>query len=211
MAKKTKITKNELFVIVSALFVGCLLIANVLASKTFAIGSIVLPCAVILFPIVYITNDVLAEVFGFTKARRVIITGFAINVLAVIAYQVAILLPSPVFAVEAGDAFAAVLGSTPRILLGSLAAYLVGSLLNAKVMQKLKDRFPKLLMFRCIFSTIVGEGLDALIFISIAFYGTMPLTALITMIISQATFKVVYEIICYPATKLVINKCKQAQ
>lgn len=203
-------TKTKLFSVITALFCSCLIISNVLAGKTFALtSSIVLPCAVIIFPVVYIVNDVLSEIYGFKKAKNVVLLGFGINVLAVVAYWIAILLPSPVFNVEVGEAFRTVLGSTPRILLASFLAYLVGSLANAKIMtiMKAKDGENKLAL-RCILSTLVGEGIDACIFISIAFLGTMPLTSLLVMIIAQALFKTIYEAIVYPVTKLIIQKVK---
>lgn len=201
-----KKTKNELFNILTAVFVACLLITNVMAVKTFTLGSIVLPTAVILFPVVYIVNDVLAEVYGFHKAKKVIYLGFALNLLAVTAYSVGIMLPAPVFATEIADAFAMVLGSTGRMLVASFAAYLVGSLVNAYVMTALKKKLEKYLMFRCIASTAVGEGLDALIFITIAFYGTMPMADLVTMVVAQATFKTLFEVVFYPVTKQVIKR-----
>lgn len=201
-----KKTKTELYQILTGVFVGCLLISNVLASKTFTIGDIVLPTAVIIFPIVYIVNDVMAEIYGFKKAKSVIMLGFAVNLLAVIAYNIAILLPAPVFATEGAEAFEMVLGSTGRILIASFAAYIVGSLLNSWVMVKMKEKLKDFLMLRCIASTAVGEGMDALIFITISFAGTMPLKDLVIMIIAQAAFKTVFEIIVFPATKKVINK-----
>ena len=203
-------TKTKLFSIVTALFCSCLIISNVLAGKTFALtSSIVLPCAVIIFPIVYIVNDVLSEVYGFRKAKSVVLLGFAINVLAVIAYGIAILLPSPVFATDVGEAFKVVLGSTPRILMASFLAYLVGSLVNAKIMTLMKAKHGESkLALRCILSTLVGEGIDACIFISIAFLGTMPLVSLGVMIIAQALFKTLYECVVYPLTRIIIQKVK---
>ena len=203
-------TKTKLFSVITALFCSCLIISNVLAGKTFALtSSIVLPCAVIIFPVVYIVNDVLSEVYGFKKAREVIFLGFGINVLAVIAYSIAILLPSPVFAAEIGEAFKTVLGSTPRILLASFLAYLAGSLVNAKVMVLMKAKHGEnKLALRCIFSTLIGEGIDACIFITIAFLATMPFNSLLVMIIAQALFKTLYECIVYPVTKIIIQKVK---
>lgn len=203
-------TKTRLLSVVTALFCSCLIISNVLAGKTFALTeSIVLPCAVIIFPVVYIVNDVLSEVYGFRKAKNIIFLGFAINVLAVAAYGIAILLPSPAFATEVGDAFRTVLGSTPRILLASFLAYLAGSLVNAKVMVKLKEKHgEKGLALRCILSTLVGEGIDACIFITIAFLATMPFGSLVVMIVAQALFKTVYECIVYPVTRIIIQKVK---
>lgn len=201
-----KTTKNELYQILTGVFVACLLISNVLAVKTFAVGNIILPTAVIIFPVVYIVNDVLAEIYGFKKARNIILLGFVLNALAVAAYAIAIKLPAPVFATETAAAFELTLGSTWRMLCASFAAYLVGSFVNAYVMVKMKERLKKYLMARCIVSTFIGEGLDAVIFITIAFIGTMPVTELLIMIAAQAIFKTVFEVVFYPLTRKVIKK-----
>lgn len=208
---KKNLTKTNLYQIITGIFVACLLVSNILASKTFTLGSIILPTAVIVFPLVYIVNDVLAEVFGFKKASNVIVLGFVTNLFAVIAYTIAIALPAPAFATETADAFAVVLGSTWRLLLASFAAYLVGSFVNAFVMVWLKAKTEKHLMIRCMLSTLIGEGLDALIFITIAFVGTMPMTDLLTMIVAQALFKTVFEVIVYPLTRIVIRKVKSLE
>lgn len=203
---KKNLTKTQLYQILTGVFVACLLVSNVLAAKTFTLGSVILPTAVIIFPIVYIVNDVLAEIYGFRKARNIILLGFVLNAFAVAAYSIAILLPAPDFAADGAAAFATVLGSTWRLLLASFAAYLVGSFVNAFVMVRMKERLQKQLMLRCVLSTLIGEGLDALIFISIAFAGTMPLTDLLIMIIAQAMFKTVFEILFYPLTRATIKK-----
>lgn len=203
-----KKTKTDFFQILVGMFIGCLLISNILAAKTFTLGSVVLPSAVIIFPLVYIVNDVLAEVYGYKKTRSVIWLGFAVNALAVLVYNIAMLLPAPAYAVETAAAFEVVLGSTVRMLAASFAAYLVGSLVNAKVMAKMKARSEKGLMLRCILSTLIGEGLDAIIFITIAFWGVMPLQELAMMVLAQATFKTVFEFFAFPATKIIIDKVK---
>lgn len=206
-----KKTKTELYQILTGVFVACLLITNILAAKTFTLGNIILPSAVIIFPIVYIVNDVLAEVYGYAKAKGVIYLGFFINAAAVIVYNIAILLPAPEYATGTAAAFEIVLSSTFKMLVASFIAYIVGSLVNAKVMVWLKAKNEKYLMFRCISSTFVGEGLDALIFISIAFYGTMPITSLLIMIVAQATFKTVFEVIAFPATRVFIRKAESLE
>lgn len=203
--KKIFKTKSELFTALTGLFIGCLLISNVLASKTFTFWGLVLPTAVIIFPVVYIVNDVMAEIFGFQRAKRIIYTGFMINLLAVLCYNIAILLPAPEFAIEGANAFAITLSSTWRVLIASLAAYIVGSITNSYVMVKMKEKSEKNLMLRCIISTLAGEGLDALFFITIAFIGTMPITNLLVMIVAQAIFKTLFEVVVYPITKLVIK------
>ena len=205
---KKPINKATLLQILTGVFVSCLIISNVMAGKTFMLGSVILPCAVVIFPLVYITNDVLAEVYGFEITKRIIYLGFAMNAVAVAGYSIAIALPAPPFATEIAEAFAVALGSTWRLLLASFAAYLIGSLLNTYVMVRMKAKLENHLMLRCVTSTFVGEGTDAIIFITIAFIGTMPMTSLLTMIVAQALFKTVYEIIVYPVTRGVINKVK---
>ena len=203
---KNKPSQMELYPIITALFCGCLIISNILASKTFSLYDIILPCGVVIFPLVYIVGDVLTEIYGFKLAKRTIYLGFIINLIAVIAYQIAIFLPGTDLATS--NAFSIILGSTPRILVASLISYLVGSYVNAYFMKILKDRYTEYLFARCSISTLFGEGLDAIIFITIAFAGLMPNEVLITMIICQGAFKIIYEIIVYPITRTVINWIK---
>ena len=201
------VTKTELYAYLTGIFTASLIISNIIAGKTFDFLSFTLPCGVIIFPVIYIVNDVLAEVYGYEKARKVILLGFLMNLIAVICYNITIWLPAPVF-FEGSEAFNLVLGSTLRLLVASFLAYLVGSIVNAKAMVYLKKWDEEKLFFRCIMSTLFGEGLDAIIFITIAFWATMPAEALIVMIVAQALFKTVYEIIIYPVTKAVIGKIK---
>ena len=201
------LTKNELYATLTGIFTAGLIISNIIAGKTFDFFSFTLPCGVMIFPIIYIVNDVLAEVYGYEKARRVILLGFFMNLIAVICYNITIWLPAPVF-FENSEAFSIVLGSTARLLLASFIAYLVGSLVNAKLMTYLKKWDEEKLFFRCIVSTLFGEGLDALLFITIGFFGTMPTEALLVMIVAQALFKTVYEIIVYPLTRYIIGSVK---
>lgn len=202
------LTKTELYAILTGVFTACLIVSNIIAGKTFDFFSFTLPCGVIIFPVIYIVNDVLAEVYGYQKAKRVILLGFFMNLVAVICYNITIIMPAPAFFTNS-EAFSIVLGSTFRLLVASFAAYLAGSLLNAKVMVVLKKKYEDKLFLRCIASTLVGEGLDAIIFIFIGFMGTMPLEALLLMIVAQALFKTIYEIIIYPLTRYVIGHVKR--
>jgi len=200
--------KTELDAILTGIFTASLIVSNIIAGKTFDFFSFTLPCGVVIFPVIYIVNDVLAEIYGYEKARKVILLGFFMNLVAVICYQITILLPAPAF-FENSEAFSIVLGSTFRLLVARFAAYLAGSLVNAKVMVYLKKWDENKLFFRCIVSTLFGEGLDAIVFIFIGFLGTMPLEALLLMIVAQALFKTVYEIIVYPLTRTVIFKVRK--
>ena len=201
-------TKTELYAILTGIFTASLIVSNIIAGKTFDFFSFTLPCGVVIFPVIYIVNDVLAEIYGYEKARKVILLGFFMNLVAVICYQITILLPAPAF-FENSEAFSIVLGSTFRLLVASFAAYLAGSLVNAKVMVYLKKWDENKLFFRCMVSTLFGEGLDAIVFIFIGFLGTMPFEALLLMLVAQALFKTVYEIIVYPLTRTVIFKVRK--
>ncbi|WP_299525547.1 queuosine precursor transporter [uncultured Methanobrevibacter sp.] len=207
MFKNTDLTKTDLYAILVGIFCAGLIISNIIATKTFEFFWITLPCGVIIFPLIYIVNDVLAECYGFKKARRAILLGFFMNLVAVICYNITMILPAPSYFVG-DEAFQVVLGSTLRLLIASFAAYLIGSLINAKLMVYLKEKYENKLFFRCISSTFAGEGMDALIFITIGFLGTMPVITLFTMIVAQALFKTAYEIVIYPLTRRVIKDVK---
>jgi hypothetical protein len=134
--------------------------------------------------------------------------GFAVNLFAVICYNVSINLPAPAF-FENSEAYSIVLGSTVRLLIASFAAYLAGSLVNAKAMVILRKWDEEKLFVRCIVSTLFGEGLDSRIFITLGFLGTMPFETLLLMILAQALFKTVYEIVVYPLTRHVIGSVRE--
>lgn len=179
-----------------------IVVSNVLAAKALVAGPFALPASILTFPIVYIVNDVLSDVFGFKRARVSIMMGFAAAAFAAAAFHGAIALPGLDPALS--DAFALALGSSWRILLGSFAAYLLGSLLNSYIMSSLKRRFDRYLFFRCIASTVAGESVDSIVFIAIAFAGVFEPGVILTMIASQVLFKTLYEAILYPVTKRVI-------
>lgn len=208
MNKKTTKKVSSLYMVLVTVYVACLLISNVTAVKTFSLGPFSLPAAVLLFPIVYIVNDLLAEVYGFKKARTAIYLGFILNLFMVLYFSLAIALPAgPFFGAQ--EAFATILGSTPRMLLASLTAYFVGSTLNAKIMVSMRDasngKGGFALFARCIVSTFFGEFCDSLIFITIAFVFSMPFAQIITMVITQAIFKTLYELVAFPVTNKVIS------
>ena len=203
MFKNTDFKKTDVYALFVGIFCASLIVSNIIASKTFELYWVSLPCAVIIFPIIYIVNDVLAECYGYKKARRAIYLGFFMNLVAVICYNITMFLPAPAYFTN-NAAFHTVLGSTLRLLVASFAAYLVGSLINAKLMVYLKAKNEDNLFFRCIASTFAGEGMDAIIFITIGFLGTMPVVALLVMIVAQALFKTAYEIVVYPLTRKVI-------
>ena len=199
------------FVVVVAVFVTSLIVANITAVKLVGFFGLVIPAAVVIFPISYILGDVLTEVYGYRAARRVIWLGFFCNLLAVVAIYLGQILPAAPFW-EAQEAYERILGYAPRLLAASFIAYLVGEFANAIVLAKMKiatnGRF---LWSRTIGSTLVGQGLDSLVFIVLAFVGTIPLTALISAIITQWLFKSAYEALATPLTYLVVNRLKHSE
>lgn len=151
-----------------AVFCAVFLISNITAQKGVELGPLITDGAFFLFPISYVIGDVIAEVYGFKTARRAVFTGFGIAVVAVVSFYIAIWLPPAGF-YDMQDTFAAVLGLLPRVVVASLTGYVVGQLLNAWVLQKMKDRLGRgNLWARLIGSTVVGELADTLLFCSIA-------------------------------------------
>ena len=202
---------SVLFMFAGILFATCLLISNILATKILLIGPWAAPAGVLIFPIAYILNDVITEVWGFKKARLIIWTGFAVNILAVLFFTMGIVIPGAPFW-QNQEAFSTVLGNTPRIVVASLSAYLIGSFLNAFVMSRMKVATKgKGFSGRAILSTLVGESADSVIFISIAFAGIFPFGVLITMIFTQAMLKTVYEILILPVTIWVVGFVKRVE
>ncbi len=199
---------SVLFLLAGVLFAACLLISNILASKIILIGPWSAPAGVLIFPLAYIINDVIVEVWGYTKARLIIWSGFGVNLLAVFFLMLAIYMPAAPF-YNAQEAFQTVLGSSVRIVFASLTAYVVGSFLNAYVMSKFKLMTKgKGFSLRAIVSTMVGEGADSMIFITIAFVGIFPLSVILGMILVQALLKTAYEIMVLPLTIVVVRKVK---
>ena len=208
------------YTLVTAIFVTTLIVSNIIAVKLVQIDVIIVPAAVIIFPVAYIFGDILTEVYGYARARQAIWIGFLCNLLAVIAIWVAGLLPAAPFWVIGSytsaelsqQAYQAVLGFTPRLLLASFAAYLVGEFLNSFVLARLKvTTSGRLLWLRTITSTLVGQAADSAIFISIAFWSILPSYALFQAILSQWTLKVLYEVIVTPLTYIIVNRLKRAE
>ena len=202
---------SVIFMLAGILFATCLLISNILATKILMIGPWAAPAGVLIFPIAYILNDVITEVWGFKKARLIIWAGFAVNILAVSFFTLGILVPGAPFW-QNQEAFSTVLGNTPRIVMASLSAYLIGSFLNAFVMSRMKVATKgKGFSGRAILSTVAGESADSLIFISIAFAGVFPIGVLVTMIFTQAMLKTAYEILILPVTIWVVSFVKRTE
>jgi uncharacterized integral membrane protein (TIGR00697 family) len=209
--QKDDTSLSPLFMFLFAFFLTCLLVSNVIAGKLVLIGGLVLPSAVILFPVTYILGDIFTEVYGFRKTRFVIWSGFAANLLMSIIFTLAVALPVPSFFKDQG-AYSTVLGMTPRIVLASLVAYWAGEFANSIVLSLLKKMTNgKYLWTRTISSTVVGQGFDTVLFIAIGFSGLVPSPVLLQMMVAQYLFKVVYEVVLTPVTYLVVGADKRKE
>lgn len=202
---------SKIFIILCAINITCLLISNIITVKTINILGLIFTAGDILFPITYILNDVFTEVYGFNKSKFIIWTSFFCNLLMVITFKITILLPASE-AFEMQHELEKVLGSTPRILIASFIAFLVGNFANSIAMSKMKVRTKgKYLPLRTIGSTLIGEGLDTIIFIPIVFIKSLDLQTIIFLIINIYIFKVLLEIILTPITYRIIKFIKKKE
>lgn len=207
--QKEKKTVSVLFMLFSILFCVCLITANVLETKQISVGPFNITGGLIVFPISYIINDCVCEVWGYGKARMLIWTGFAMNFLFVTFGALCDLLPAaPYWDNEAG--FHAIFGLAPRIAAASFVAFIIGSFVNAYVMSRMKiSSGGRNFSARAILSTVYGETADSLIFFPLALGGVVPLRELPILIISQVVLKTLYEILVLPVTIRVVRAIKR--
>ena len=197
------------FMLLGILFNVCLIASNLLGAKVIQIFGITATAGLIVFPLSYIINDCIVEVWGFKKARLIIWSGFASNFLIIGFTQIAVLLPAAPFW-QGEEGFNFVFGIAPRIAIASLIAFLVGSFLNAYVMSKMKIASNgKNFSLRAIVSTLIGESADSILFFLIAFWGLIPPKELLIMVGTQAVLKSLYEIIILPVTIRVVKYIKK--
>ncbi len=197
------------FVIISAIYVTALLTANIISVKVIGFGSVVMPAAIIIFPLSYIFGDILTEVYGYRWARRVIWLGFACNLIFVIFAYLGQLLPAASFWTDQ-QAYDSILGYAPRLLLASVCGYLVGEFVNSFIMAKMKVATKgRWLWARTIGSTVFGQGLDTAIFIVIAYIGTASFVPL--MILYHWLIKVAIEALATPVTYKTVNYLKRKE
>ncbi len=197
------------FVVIVAIFVTSLITANIIAVKVVSFGSVFLPAAIIIFPLSYIFGDILTEVYGYSWARRVIWLGFACNLIFVGFALLGQQLPAAPFW-EGQGAYESILGYTPRLLVASFSGYLVGEFANSSILAKMKIRTQgRWLWARTISSTVVGQGLDSSIFITIAFIGT-PVFAPV-MILYHWLAKTAIEALATPLTYAAVNYLKKKE
>lgn len=196
------------FMVLGIVFCVCLVAANLLETKVVQLGPISITAGLLVFPISYIINDCIAEVWGFRKARLIIWMGFLMNFMVVALGQIAVALPASPFW-EGEESFNFVFGMAPRIAVASLLAFLVGSFINAYVMSRMKiASHGKNFSARAILSTVFGESADSLIFFPLAFGGLMPISELGKMMLVQVVLKTMYEIIILPITIRVVKYIK---
>lgn len=206
-----KATYSVWFVFVVAIFITCLITANIAGVKLVEVFRFVLPAGTIIFPVSYIFGDVLTEVYGYRQARRVIWLGFFCNFIVVVAIWIGQVLPPASFW-DGQKAYERILGYTPRLLVASFLAYLVGEFANSFVLAKMKVVTQgRWLWTRTIGSTLVGEGLDSLVFMTLAFAGTMPAGGLLSAILTQWLVKSAYEAVVTPLTYIVVNFLKRKE
>jgi len=197
------------FMVLGIVFCVCLVAANLLETKVVQLGPIAVTAGLIVFPVSYIINDCIAEVWGFRKARLVIWMGFLMNFFVVALGQIAIAIPAAPFW-KGEEAFDFVFGMAPRIAAASLTAFLVGSFINAYVMSRMKVASQgRHFSARAILSTVAGESADSLIFFPLAFGGLMPVNELMKMMVVQVVLKTAYEIVILPVTIRVVNYIKR--
>jgi len=212
---------SQRFLVIAALFITCLITANIIAVKLITLGIEPirhggfqfpgpLPAAIVIFPLSYIFGDILTEVYGYRQARKIIWLGFFCNLIAVLAFWVAGQIPALDSDVQ--NAYERILGYTPRILAASFLAYLVGEFANSFVLAKMKIKTKgRFLWTRTIGSTIVGEGLDATVFIIIAFGGTLSWPLIGGIILTHWLVKTGYEVVATPFTYMVVNFLKRKE
>lgn len=202
-------TSRSLYPVIVGVFVGLLLISNIGAVKLIEFGPIITDGGVFLFPLVYIAGDILSEVYGFKAARKAILIGFAMSILAALTFWLVQISP-PAEAWGNQEAFESVLGFVPRIVLASVAGFLVGQLLNAWVLVKIKERTQeKALWLRLLGSTAVGEFADTIVFCTIAFYGVITGEEFLIYVAFGFAYKTLVEIVLLPVSYAVIGWVKR--
>lgn len=211
MVRKYDVSISPYLLGVAALFVTCLITANITAVKLAMVGPFIVPAGIVIFPLSYLFGDVLTEVYGYATTRRIIWLGFCCNLIAVAAIAVAGAVPPAPFWHDQ-HAYDSILGATPRLLAASFLAYLAGEFCNSFILAKLKILTKgRWLWSRTLGSTVVGQGIDSAIFVSVAFIGAMSGADLGVTILSQWLLKSVYEAAATPLTYLIVNHLKRVE
>jgi len=204
------------YVWLAVAFCVCLVVSNLFVPRFWKLGRLPLQLsgAVIIFPISYIINDLLTEVYGYRKAMLVIWMGFVLSAFVAVAAQIVCWLPDPVYPEnqEVAAGFNRLFGLIPRTTVASLLAFIIGSQMNAWVMSKMKIATRgKGFGWRAILSTIVGELCDSFVFYPLAFIGVMPFKAILSIILTQVTVKTLYEVLILPLTTVFARRLKKKE
>ena len=204
------------YVWLAATFCVCLIASNLFVPRLWSvgIGSLQLSGAVVIFPLSYIVNDLLTEVYGYRRAMRVIWMGFILSAFVALAAQFVCWLPEPLYPEnqEVSASFNRLFGLIPRTTASSLLAFVIGSQMNALVMSKMKVATRgKGFGGRAILSSVVGEICDSVVFYPLAFLGVMPFRAILSIILTQVAVKTLYEIVILPLTTVIARKLKRIE
>lgn len=209
MNKKEQKKISVLQLVLTVIFVSCLLISNIITSRQVLFPfDVTMTSAVFIFPVTYVLSDVFSEVYGYKWSRLTCYLGFAMNLFMAIIFSIVINVPAPSY-FEDMQAFQIVLGNSPKILIASLSAFILGDLANDKVFKYFKDKHPDShegFGFRAILSSLCGELVDSLVFLPVVFFGQMPIQALVSMTLLQVFIKIGYELIILPITKIIVTK-----
>lgn len=200
---------SVLFMLFGILFCVCLITANVLETKQMAFGPVTITGGLLVFPVSYIINDCVCEVWGFRRARLLIWVGFAMNFLFVMFGALADAIPGAPYW-DNDEGFHAVFGLAPRVAAASFVAFLVGSFINAYVMSRMKlSQGGRHFSVRAVVSTVLGESADSVVFFPLALSGVVPMSQMPSLIISQVVLKTLYEVLALPLTIRVVDITKR--
>ena len=200
---------SVLFMLFGTLFCVCLITANVLETKQYSFGPVNLTAGIVVFPVSYIINDVVCEVWGYERTRMLIWMGFAMNFVFVIFGAIADWIPGAPYW-NGDEGFHVIFGLAPRITLASFIAFILGSFINAYIMSRMKlSSEGHNFSVRAVLSTIGGESVDSIIFFPLALGGVIPWEEMPSLMISQVLFKTLYEILVLPVTIRVVEFTKQ--
>lgn len=207
-AVKRKKMVSELQLVLTLLFVVALVVSNIITSKQVLLPfNITMTGAVFIFPITYILSDLVSEVYGYRWSRLTCYFGFAANLFAALVFSAVIQSPAPSYW-QNQEAFQTVLGSTPRVLVASLLAFVIGDFVNDQIFARMKRKYPNSIKgfgARAIFSSLMGELVDSLVFLPLAFWGLMPVQTLVIMTLSQVVIKTGYELVILPFTTIAVK------
>lgn len=207
-AVKRKKMVSELQLVLTLLFVVALVVSNIITSKQVLLPfNITMTGAVFIFPITYILSDLVSEVYGYRWSRLTCYFGFAANLFAALVFSAVIQSPAPSYW-QNQEAFQTVLGSTPRVLVASLLAFVIGDFVNDQIFARMKRKYPDSIKgfgSRAIFSSLMGELVDSLVFLPLAFWGLMPVQTLVIMTLSQVVIKTGYELVILPFTTIAVK------